>query len=164
MNVVDPTESRDVSLVVISDAGMRFYLSCNYRQEAAAFSPGLRAHVRLTRACWRAPGNVPLAAEMCLPPEDILCRLLRQAPCFASSGRDRRGFFPLYATPMPHGVVEIVRILELFADFRSPGYTFKLDEVRWSCSESSRSVVLFSPSPASLFLIFVMGLAIVDPL
>lgn len=144
MNVVDPTESRDVSLVVISDAGMRFYLSCNYRQETAACSPGLMAHMRLTRACWRAPVDVSLAVELCFPPEDILCRLLRQAPCFISSGRDRGRLFP-HVTPMPNGAIEIVRILELFADFRNPGYTFKLDEVGCSRSESSLSVVLLWP-------------------
>lgn len=31
LGVVDPTESKDISLIAVSDAGMRFYLSCGYR-------------------------------------------------------------------------------------------------------------------------------------
>lgn len=31
LNVIDPTESKEVSLVAVSNAGMRFYLSCGFR-------------------------------------------------------------------------------------------------------------------------------------
>ncbi|CAN0477751.1 unnamed protein product, partial [Laminaria digitata] len=31
LGVVGPSESKDVSLVAVSNAGMRFYLSCSYR-------------------------------------------------------------------------------------------------------------------------------------